>query len=180
MSPASTPPVVTAATAADVPVILNFIRDLARYERLEHAVVATEDDLRSWLFGDRPRAEVVIARVDGEPHGFALFFPNFSTFLGRPGIYLEDLYVRESARGRGVGTALLAHLARLALERGWGRVEWAVLEWNRPALEFYRRLGAVTLDDWRLCRLSGEALERLGGREGRESAPGAGATGQSQ
>jgi GNAT superfamily N-acetyltransferase len=155
---------VAAATPADVPVILGFIRDLARYERLEHAVVATEDDLRRWLFGDRPMAEVIIARAGGEPVGFALFFANFSTFLGRPGIYLEDLYVRESARGRGIGTALLTHLARVALERGWGRVEWAVLDWNRPALEFYRRLGARTLDDWRICRLTGEALERLGGR----------------
>ena len=156
---------IAAATPADVPVILGFIRDLARYERLEHAVVATDDDLRRWLFGDRPMAEVIIARADGEPVGFALFFANFSTFLGRPGIYLEDLYVRESARGRGIGTALLTHLARVALERGWGRVEWAVLDWNRPALEFYRRLGAVTLDDWRICRLTGEALERLGRSE---------------
>ena len=155
---------ISGATPDDVPVILGFIRDLARYERLEHAVVATDDDLRRWLFGDRPMAEVILARAGGEPVGFALFFANFSTFLGRPGIYLEDLYVRESARGRGIGTALLTHLARVALERGWGRVEWAVLDWNRPALEFYRRLGAVTLDDWRICRLTGEVLERLGGR----------------
>ena len=163
MPPASRLPVeIAAATPPDVPVILGFIRDLARYERLEHAVVATEGDLRRWLFGDRPMAEVIIARASGEPVGFALFFANFSTFLGRPGIYLEDLYVRESARGRGIGTALLTHLARVALERGWGRVEWAVLDWNRPALEFYRRLGAVTLDDWRICRLTGEALAKLG------------------
>jgi GNAT superfamily N-acetyltransferase len=163
MQPGSPPAVTIAgATPADVPVILGFIRDLARYERLEYAVVATEDDLRTWLFGERPLAEVIIARVEGEPLGFALFFPNFSTFLGRPGIYLEDLFVRESARGRGIGKALLTHLARLASARGWGRVEWAVLDWNRPAIEFYRRLGAVTLDDWRICRLTGEALEKLG------------------
>ncbi|HZS11556.1 MAG TPA: GNAT family N-acetyltransferase [Nitrospirales bacterium] len=149
------------ATENDVPLILRFIRDLARYEKLEHKVVATEDDLRATLFGNPRFAEVIFAEVDGEAVGFALFFHNYSTFLGRPGIYLEDLFVKPEMRGHGVGKALLAHLARLAQERGCGRLEWSVLDWNAPAIDFYKRLGAVPLDDWRVFRLRSEPLEKL-------------------
>jgi GNAT superfamily N-acetyltransferase len=149
------------ARPEDVPLILQFIRDLAEYERMRDRVVATEDDLRRWLFGPDPVAEVVIAREAGAPVGFALFFTVFSTFLGRPGIYLEDLFVREDARGHGVGRALLTHLAGLAVERGWGRVEWAVLDWNQSAIGFYERIGAQMLGDWRICRLTGDALKQL-------------------
>ena len=149
------------ATIADVALILSFIRDLAEYERLAHEVVATEELLRETLFGERPGAEVVIAELDGVPVGFALFFHNFSTFLGRPGLYLEDLFVRPAARGHGVGRALLARLAAIAVERGCGRFEWAVLDWNEPAIGFYRNLGAVPLDDWTVQRVTGEALHRL-------------------
>jgi len=153
-----------AAAEDDAAIVLRFIRDLAVYERLEHVVVATEADLRRWLFGPGAVAEVVLAFEGGEPAGFALFFRNFSTFLGRPGIYLEDLYVRESSRGRGIGTALLAHLAAVAVDRGYGRVEWAVLDWNRPAIDFYRALGATVMDDWRICRLTGEPLSSMSAR----------------
>jgi GNAT superfamily N-acetyltransferase len=152
------------ATPAEIPRLLDFIRELAEYEKLADRVVATEADLQRWMFGDRPVAEAVIARLDGEAVGFALFFPVFSTFLGRPGIYLEDLFVRESARGQGIGRALVTYLARLAVSRGWGRVEWSVLDWNAPAIGFYRRLGAQVLDDWRVCRLTGDALQRLAGQ----------------
>jgi GNAT superfamily N-acetyltransferase len=153
------------AALADVPLILAFIRELAEYERLTHEVIATEDSLRRTLFGDRPYAECLIASVDGEAAGFALFFHNYSTFLGRPGIYLEDLYVRPDARRRGLGLALLVRLARLALERGCGRLEWAVLDWNEPALAFYRRLGALPMDEWTVHRLAGAPLEVLARRE---------------
>ncbi|MFZ2491079.1 MAG: GNAT family N-acetyltransferase [Thermoanaerobaculia bacterium] len=146
------------ATPADVPLILRFIRDLARYERLEHAVEATEDGLRTALFGTRRFAEVIIGEADGAPVGFALFFHNFSTFVGRPGIYLEDLFVDPEMRGRGYGKALLQHLAKLAVERNCGRLEWAVLDWNAPAIGFYQSLGAVPMEDWRIFRLAGPAL----------------------
>jgi GNAT superfamily N-acetyltransferase len=159
-NPDPSPLAITGAVPSDVPVILQFIRELAEYEQLRHRVIATEASLERWLFGSAPVAEAVIARLGGEPVGFALFFPNFSTFLGKPGIYLEDLFVREAARGKGVGHALMAHLARVAVERGWGRVEWAVLDWNAAAIRFYRGLGADLLEDWRLCRLTGDALER--------------------
>ena len=149
------------ATEADVSLILRFIRDLARYEKLEHKVVVTEESLRRTLFGNPRFAEVIFASVDGVEVGFALFFHNYSTFLGQPGIYLEDLFVDPQMRGRGVGKALLAHLARLAKERGCGRLEWAVLDWNTPSIEFYKSLGAVPLDDWITFRLIGEALEKL-------------------
>lgn len=155
------------ATAGDVPLLVQFIRELAAYERLETQVVATDGDLRRWLFGERPVAEAVIAREDGAPVGFALYFPVFSTFLGRPGLYLEDLFVREAARGRGVGRALLGHVAKVAVDRGWGRVDWSVLEWNEPAIAFYRRLGAEPMTEWRVWRLSGEPLARLGAGGGR-------------
>ena len=156
---------VRAATAADVPLVLAFIRELAVYERLEHQVVATEADLTTALFGARPYAEVVFACLDGREVGFALFFHNFSTFLGKPGIYLEDLFVRPESRGRGVGKRLLAWLAALALERGCARLDWAVLDWNEPSIGFYKGLGAVALDDWMTMRLTGEALERLAGSD---------------
>jgi GNAT superfamily N-acetyltransferase len=151
------------AAVDDVAVILQFIRDLAKYEHLEHQVVATEGILREALFGSRPHAEVVLACLNGEPVGFALFFHNFSTFLGRAGIYLEDLYVRPEARGHGVGRRLLTWLAATAVSRGCGRLEWAVLDWNEPSIRFYRNLGAVALDDWTTYRVVGSALTELAG-----------------
>jgi GNAT superfamily N-acetyltransferase len=151
------------ADEGDVGVILQFIRDLAKYEHLEHEVVATEGMLREALFGGRPYAEVVLACFNGEPVGFALFFHNFSTFLGRAGIYLEDLYVRPEARGHGVGRCLLTWLAATAVSRGCGRLEWAVLDWNEPSIRFYRNLGAVPLDDWTTYRVTGPALSQLAG-----------------
>jgi len=150
-----------AATRDDVPVIAELIRGLARFEKLEHEVVMTEALLDVGLFGDRPYAEVVLAEDGGRPVGFALFFHNFSTFLGRPGIYLEDLFVLPEHRGSGIGRMLLAHLARLAVERGCGRLEWAVLDWNRDAIQFYERLGARPNSDWTVYRLTGEALTGL-------------------
>jgi GNAT superfamily N-acetyltransferase len=162
--PASVPATLRFADPADVPLILDFIRQLAAYERMSQEVVADEQGLARNLFGERRMAEVVIAEVVGEAVGFALFFHNFSTFLGQPGIYLEDLFVRPEARGRGVGTQLLAFLARLAVERGCGRLEWAVLDWNEPAIGFYRRLGARTLADWTVFRLTGDALVDLAER----------------
>jgi len=149
------------ATRADVPLLLAFIRELAVYERLEHQVIATEADLSAALFGPRPYAEVALACLDGTPVGFALFFHNFSTFLGKPGIYLEDLFVRPQARGHGVGRRLLAWLAHTTLARGGGRLDWAVLDWNEPSIGFYRSLGAVALDEWTTFRLTGEALAQL-------------------
>ena len=153
---------IRSATPADVPVILHFIRELAVYEKLLPEVEATEERLRATLFpvGGRAVAECVLAHWDGQPAGFALFFPNYSTFLARPGIYLEDLYVPAGLRGRGIGKALLLHVARLANARGCGRFEWAVLDWNEPAKSFYRKLGAVEMGDWRICRLAGPALQR--------------------
>jgi GNAT superfamily N-acetyltransferase len=155
------------AAEADVPLVVRFIRGLAEYERLLHECEATEERVRDTLFGPRPDAEIVIAEVGGEPAGFALFFHNYSTFLARRGLYLEDLFVYPEHRGRGVGRALLAHLARLAVERGCGRFEWSVLDWNEPAIRFYRSLGAVAMDDWTLYRLTGDALHRLAGEERR-------------
>ena len=154
------------ADVGDVGVILQFIRDLAKYEHLEHEVAATEGMLREALFGGRPYAEVVLACLNGEPVGFALFFHNFSTFLGRAGIYLEDLYVRPEARGHGVGRRLLTWLAATAVSRGCGRLEWAVLDWNEPSIRFYRNLGAVALDDWTTFRVTGPALTELAGPMG--------------
>jgi GNAT superfamily N-acetyltransferase len=154
---------IRSATPDDVPLILHFIRSLARYEKLEDRVVATEDLLRATLFGQPRFAEVLIAEEEAGPVGFALFFHNYSTFLAQPGIYLEDLYVEPEARGRGYGKALLARLAALAKERNCGRVEWAVLDWNTPSIDFYKALGAVAQDDWTVYRLTGEALERLAG-----------------
>lgn len=149
----------------DVPVIVALVKALADYEKLADQAVATEADLKRWLFGERPAAEVVIAWAGAEPIGFALFFHNFSTFLGRPGLYLEDLFVKAEWRGRGIGRRLLSHLAAIAVERGCGRFEWAVLDWNEPAIAFYRRMGAVVLEDWRVCRVTGEALATLASRD---------------
>lgn len=151
------------ASASDLPQVLAFIRELALYEHLEHQVVASEAELGTALFGPRPFAEVVFACLDGTPVGFALFFHNFSTFLGKPGIYLEDLFVRPEARGLGVGKRLLAWLARTTIERGCARLDWAVLDWNEPSIGFYVSLGAVAQDAWTTFRLSGTALQRLAG-----------------
>lgn len=149
------------AGAEDVADILGFIRDLARFEQLEPEVVATEQSLRETLFGPRRYAEVRFVEEDGERVGFALFFHNYSTFLGRPGLYLEDLYIRPEKRGKGHGRRLLAHLAGLAVARGCGRLEWWALDWNRGAIDFYRSVGAEPMTDWTVYRLSGEALQRL-------------------
>ena len=154
-------PEVRGAKREDVPLVLDLIRELAEYEKLSHEVVATEDSLLEWLFGDRPVAEVLVAECGGEAAGFALFFHNFSTFLGKPGIYLEDLYVRPRFRRSGIGTSMLTRLARLARERGCGRLEWSVLDWNEPSIRFYESLGAVAMDDWTVHRMTGEALEGL-------------------
>ena len=158
--------VIQPACEADVPQILRFIRELARYERLEHEVIATEADLRAALFGERPCAQALLARLEGVPAGFALYFQNFSTFTGRPGLYLEDLYVTPQARGRGIGRQLLRHLARVAIERRCARVDWAALAWNTGAIAFYRGLGAQPLEDWRVFRLTGAPLEQLAGPDG--------------
>jgi GNAT superfamily N-acetyltransferase len=153
---------------ADVPLVLAFIRGLAEYEQLAHKVQATEELLSEHLFGPRPCAEVVLAELGGEAVGFALFIHIYYSFLGRPGLYLEDLFVLPEARGRGVGRRLLAHLARLAVERGCGRLDWTVLDWNEPAIGFYRRLGAWPLDEWTRYRLDGADLERLADEAGTE------------
>ena len=152
------------AAAADAELILALVRELAEYERLSHEVVADAAMLREVLFGARPAAEVVIAEYEGKPAGFALFFTNFSTFVGRPGIYLEDLFVRPAFRRKGIGETLLAWLAALAEERGYGRLEWAVLDWNEPAIGFYKQLGAKPMDDWTVFRVSGPALAALARR----------------
>lgn len=155
---------IRAAARADTATILRFVRELAAFEREPDAVVATEAMLEAALFGERPAAEAVIAERDGVGVGFALFFANFSTWTGRQGLYLEDLYVTPAARGAGVGKALLIHLAGIAVDRGWGRFEWSVLDWNAPAIAFYRAMGAQAMDEWTVQRVSGEALARLAGR----------------
>lgn len=159
------------ATPADIPVLLQLIRGLAEYEKLSHEVSATADGLHAALFGPRPVAEAILAYVADEANsreiavGFAVFFHNFSTFVGRPGIYLEDLFVLPEHRGKGIGKALLLHVAALAHERGCGRFEWAVLDWNRPAIDFYRGLGARPMDEWTLFRITGEPLAKLAGKQ---------------
>jgi len=150
-----------AATPADVPVLLSLIGELAEFERLAHELVVTEASLASALFGERPAVEAVLARVGGEVAGFALYFHNFSTFSGRRGLYLEDLYVRPAYRGEGVGKGLLIHVAELAAARGCGRMEWAVLNWNRRAVGFYESLGARPVNDWTVYRLDRAALDAL-------------------
>ncbi len=149
------------ATELDVELVLDFVKRLAEYEKLSHEVVATPERVRAALFGARPYAECLIAEVEGQPVGFALFFHSFSTFVGLPGIYLEDLFVLPEARGRGVGKALLGRIAALAVERGCGRLEWAVLDWNEPAIAFYRSLGSRPMDEWTVHRVTGDALTAL-------------------
>lgn len=151
------------AHVADIPVILQLIRDLATYERAPNDVTATEEQLCEVLFGENPSAEVLLAWEDEAPVGFAVFFHNFSTWLGRPGLYLEDLFVQPEKRGRGYGRALLVHLARIARDRGCGRMEWAVLDWNEPAIEFYRKLGATPMDEWTVFRLTSDGIAELAG-----------------
>ncbi|MDR6512326.1 GNAT superfamily N-acetyltransferase [Novosphingobium capsulatum] len=150
------------ATRADLPLVAQLIRDLAAYEKLSHAVRFDEATLGEHLFGPRPMAEVLVAEQDGMGQGFALFFHNFSTFEGKPGIYLEDLYVRPEARGAGLGKALLQALAGLAIARGCARLEWSVLDWNAPSIAFYRSLGARMMDEWRIMRVDSAALQQLG------------------
>jgi GNAT superfamily N-acetyltransferase len=158
------PPIeIRTATVDDVPTLLRLIKALAEYEKLTDEVVATEASLRDSLFGPTPHAEAVVAYVGAAPVGLAVWFHNYSTFLSRPGLYLEDLFVLPQWRGHGIGRALLAHLARIAVARGCGRMEWAVLDWNVPAIGFYRRLGAQPMDQWTVFRLAGESLERLAG-----------------
>lgn len=149
------------ATAQDVPLILSFIKELAEYEKLAHEVVATEELLRENLFGKHAHAEVILGYLNDQPVAFALFFHNFSTFLGRSGLYLEDLYVKPEARGNNIGQKMLAYLAKLAKERNCGRFEWWVLDWNERAINFYKRLGAVAMDEWTVYRVTGKALDDL-------------------
>ncbi|MGE5302314.1 MAG: N-acetyltransferase family protein, partial [Alphaproteobacteria bacterium] len=152
------------ATEADAPVILSFIKQLARYEKLSHEVVATEASIRETLFGMRRVAEVAIGFLNRKPVGFVLFFHNYSTFLGQPGLYIEDLFVDEGHRRRGFGRSLLLYVARLAQERQCGRLEWSVLDWNEPAIEFYKKLGALPMSDWTVYRITGDSLRRLASR----------------
>ena len=152
---------IRAATESDVPVILELIRALATYERAPNEVTATPELLKETLFGEKPGAEVLLLFENEVAAGFALFFHNFSTWIGRPGLYLEDLFVRSEHRGKGYGRALLVHLAQIARERNCGRFEWAVLDWNEPAIEFYKRLGAVPMSEWTIFRVAGKALDRL-------------------
>lgn len=149
------------ARLADVPVILSLIKELAEYERAPDDVVATEESLREVLFGEQPAAHVLIAREGDDPAGFSVYFFNFSTWLGRPGLYLEDLFVRPALRGKGYGRALLVELAKIAEARGCGRMEWAVLDWNDPAIQFYRKLGARPMDEWTVFRLTSDGIARL-------------------
>ncbi|MEY4869689.1 MAG: hypothetical protein RIS11_883, partial [Pseudomonadota bacterium] len=152
---------IRSASATDIPLIAQFIRDLAEYERLAHEVRFDEAVLEAKLFGPRPYAEVLIGEIDGAPQGFALFFHNFSTFEGKPGVYLEDLFVRPEARGAGLGKALLKKLAAIAVERDCARLEWSVLDWNEPAIQFYKALGAKPMDEWTIYRVDGTALAKL-------------------
>src|SRR5438067_13807668 len=152
---------IRSARVADVPIILQLIRDLATYERAPNEVWATEEQLVDVLFGKKPAAEILLAFENETPVGFAVFFHNFSTWLGRPGLYLEDLFVKPEVRGKGYGRALLVQLAKIARDRGCGRMEWAVLDWNDPAIQFYNKLGAGSLDDWRVFRLTSDGIGRL-------------------
>ena len=152
---------ISSATERDIPIILKFIKGLADYEKLSHTVAATEDSLRKTLFGNPKYAEVLIARLNNNPVGFALFFHNYSTFLAKPGIYLEDLFVLPEHRKKGVGKALLVHLAQIARDRNCGRFEWSVLDWNQPAIDFYQRIGAKLLPDWRICRMTTDQFTKL-------------------
>jgi GNAT superfamily N-acetyltransferase len=156
------PPTIRFAKPEDAPLVFAFIQGIAEYEKLSHELEATEDDIRRALSGDSPRVEVLLADWAGEPAAFALFFHNFSSFVGRRGLYLEDLYVKPEYRGRGLGRRLLLELVRLARERGCGRMEWIALDWNRPAIDFYEQLGARPMNEWVLFRLSAENINRLG------------------
>jgi GNAT superfamily N-acetyltransferase len=151
-----------AAEPRDVNAIVGLIGELAEFEKLSHLLQVTPETLHPHLFGQRPVVEAQVAQLDGEVVGFALFFTNFSTFLSKPGLYLEDLYVRPALRGRGIGEALLSRLAAIAVERGYGRLEWSVLDWNSNAIRFYEKMGATVLPDWRICRITGDALQRFG------------------
>jgi GNAT superfamily N-acetyltransferase len=152
---------IQAATEADAPLMLSLIKALAEYERLAHEVVATETMVRESFFGASPHASAVIARIDGDAVGIMIWFPTYSTFLSRPGIYLEDLFVLPAWRGKGIGTALLRHLARIAVDRGCGRIEWSVLDWNETAIRFYRSIGARPMDEWTVYRMTGDAIKQL-------------------
>jgi GNAT superfamily N-acetyltransferase len=153
--------IIRESNSSDVPIIFNFIKGLAAYEKLSHEVVATEEGLRRTLFGDNPKAEVILGYYKNDPVAFALFFYNYSTFLGKPGIYLEDLFVLPEMRGKGFGKVMLAYLAKLAKERDCGRLEWSVLDWNEPALKFYKSIGARKMEEWTTQRLDGDALSNL-------------------
>jgi GNAT superfamily N-acetyltransferase len=155
---------IVTVTEADIPVILEMIRGLAVYEKLDHLVIATEERLRATLFGARPAAEVLLAYEENECAGIALFFQNYSTFLAQPGLFLEDLYVKPHLRGKGIGSALLARLAEIAVERDYGRLEWQVLDWNEPSIRFYKSLGAAPMDEWTGYRLTGDSLKKLATR----------------
>lgn len=157
--------VIRPATCHDVPLILDFIRGIAEYEKLSHEVTATEEILRESLFGTKPAAEVILGFAGDLPVAYAVYFTSFSTFLGRPGMWLEDLFVQPAFRGQGNGKAMLLHLARLAKKRNCGRFEWSVLDWNEPAIGFYKKLGATVMEQWRICRVTGPALEALGREE---------------
>jgi len=163
-APASPPFALRPAELRDVSAIVGLIRELAEFEKLTHLLQVTPEKLRPHLFGEKPVAEALVAESGGEVVAFALFFTNFSTFLAQPGLYLEDLYVKPSQRGRGIGEALLTRLGRIAAERGYGRFEWSVLDWNENAIRFYQRMGAAVMPDWRICRISGEGLAAFAGR----------------
>ncbi|ALP63543.1 GNAT family N-acetyltransferase [Paraburkholderia caribensis] len=155
------PATIRAATPDDVGAMLALMYELAEFEKLTHLFIATEDGLRDALFGARPSAEAIVAERDGKMIGYALFFHNYSTFLGRRGLYLEDLYVQPTERGTGLGSKMLRYLAALAVERQCGRFEWSVLDWNQPAIDFYQKMGATVLPDWRVVRITGDALDQL-------------------
>jgi len=161
MPPMNSSPTLRPATPTDLPAIVGLIRELAVFEKLEHLMVATPESMAPHLFGLRPAAEAVVAEVDGVVVAFALFFTNFSTFLAQPGLYLEDLYVQPAHRGSGLGKALLRHLGALAVERGCGRFEWSVLDWNENAIRFYESMGATVMPDWRICRITGDRLQEF-------------------
>ena len=163
-SPDLIPFTLRAAELRDVAPIVALIRELAAFERLTHLLQVTPEKLRPHLFGEKPAAEAMVAEVEGQVVAFALFFTNFSTFLAQPGLYLEDLFVQPEQRGRGIGEAMLTRLAALAVERGHGRFEWSVLDWNENAIRFYQRLGATVMPDWRICRMAGDALKEFGSR----------------
>lgn len=152
---------IKSATVSDIPLILSLIKELADYEKLSHEVVATEEALKKTLFGQHSHAEIIIGYLNDIPVGFALFFHNYSTFLGRPGVYLEDLYVKKDVRGNGVGQKMLSYIARIAKERECGRLEWSVLDWNEPAINFYKSVGAKPMDEWTVYRLTGDALDKF-------------------